>query len=176
MFIAITGTPGTGKTAVASKLRELGENVIDLHQYIEEKGLKERFDKKRDTYNVDAAKLNRSLKENVRNDTNVFLEGHLSHFLDCDIIIVIRCNPSVLYERLKKRNYAERKISENVQAEALDVILCESADSDAHVFEIDNTSCTPEETALTIRDIVSGKISGYGPGSVNWAEEMEKWC
>jgi len=176
MIIAITGTPGTGKTAVASKLRELGEYVIDLHQYIEEKGLKERFDKKRDTYNVDADKLNRSLKDNLRSDANVFLEGHLSHFLDCDIIIVIRCRPSVLYERLKKRNYAEQKISENVQAEALDVILCESADSDAHVFEIDNTSCTPEESALTVRSIVKGNTSGHGPGSVNWTEEMERWC
>jgi len=176
MFIAITGTPGTGKTAIASKLRELGEYVIDLHRYIEEKGLKEKFDKKRDTYNVDADKLNRSLKENIRNDQNVFLEGHLSHFLDCDIVIVIRCSPSVLHERLKKRNYAPSKIKENVQAEALDVILCESTGSDAHVFEIDNTSCTPEEAALTIKKIVSGNSEGHGPGSVNWAEEMERWC
>ncbi|MDR0334426.1 MAG: adenylate kinase family protein [Methanomassiliicoccaceae archaeon] len=176
MMIAITGTPGTGKTAIASKLRETGECVIDLHQYIEEKGLKERFDKKRDTYNVDADKLDRSLRENIKNEGNVFLDGHLSHFLKCDIIIVIRCSPSVLYERLKKRNYAEPKISENVQAEALDVILCESTDSDAHVFEIDNTSCTPEQAALTIKDIVAGRIGGHGPGSVNWAEEMERWC
>jgi adenylate kinase len=176
MLIAITGTPGAGKTAVASILRDMGEHVIDLHQYIEEKGLKERFDKKRDTYNVDADKLNRSVKELVQEDKNVFLEGHLSHFLDCDIIIVMRCHPTVLHERLRKRNYARSKITENVQAEVLDVILCESMDSEAHVFEIDNTSCTLEEAALTIKNIVSGSTSGYGPGSVNWTEEMERWC
>ena len=176
MIIALTGTPGTGKTAVSSYLREKGEFVIDLNRYIEEKGLKERFDRKRDTYNVDVNKLNASLKENIPKDRNVFLDGHLSHFLECDIIIVIRCNPSVLYERLKKRNYAEKKMIENVQAEALDVILCESTDSDAHVFEIDNTSCSLEQAAAMIYDIVAGRTCGYMPGSVNWADEMIKWC
>ncbi|MCL2143292.1 MAG: adenylate kinase family protein [Methanomassiliicoccaceae archaeon] len=176
MIISITGTPGTGKTVIAHVLRERGERVIDLHQYIEEKGLKERFDKKMNTYNVDTEKLNASLKELITDSGNIFLEGHLSHFLDCDIIIVIRCNPSVLYERLRKRNYPPQKIIENVRAEALDVILCESADSDAHVFEIDNTSCTPEEAASAITDIAAGRTQGHTPGSVDWSEEMEKWC
>ena len=176
MIISLTGTPGSGKTAISSYLREKGETVIDLNQYIEEKGLKERFDRKRDTYNVDVNRLNASLKTSVPREGNVFLDGHLSHFLDCDVIIVIRCNPSILYERLKKRNYPEQKMKENVQAEALDVILCESSDSDAHVFEIDNTSCTLEHAASMVRDIVSGNTEGYEPGSVNWAEEMVKWC
>jgi len=176
MLIALTGTPGSGKTAIASFLRDKGECVIDLSLYIEEKGLKERFDKKRDTYNVDVNKLNTSLKETVPKDRNVFLDGHLSHFLECDTVIVIRCSPSVIYERLKKRNYAEKKIIENVQAEALDVILCESADSDAHVFEIDNTSCSLEQAAAAVYDILAGRTEGYVPGSVNWADEMIKWC
>jgi adenylate kinase len=176
MIISLTGTPGSGKTSISLFLREKGEYVIDLNSYIEEKGLKERFDKKRDTYNVDVNKLNASLKETLPKDRNVFLDGHLSHFLECDMIIVIRCNPSVLYERLKKRNYAEKKIIENVQAEALDVILCESADSDAHVFEIDNTSCSLEQAAAMVYDIAAGRTEGYVPGSVNWAEEMIKWC
>ena len=176
MIVSLTGTPGTGKTVIAAALREKGERVVDLNRYIEEKGLKERFDKKRDTYNVDAEKLNTSLGTHVPKEGNTFLEGHLSHFLDCDVIIVIRCNPSVLHERLKKRNYPMRKILENVQAEALDVILCEATDSHAHVFEIDNTSCTLEEVVSMIYDIIGGDTERYGPGSVNWAEEMEKWC
>ncbi|MDR2866955.1 MAG: adenylate kinase family protein [Methanomassiliicoccaceae archaeon] len=176
MIIALTGTPGTGKTVIAACLREKGEYVVDLHQHIEEKGLKERFDKKRDTYSVDIGKLNSSLRSSIPKDRNAFLEGHLSHFLDCDMIIVVRCNPSVLHERLKKRNYAPQKISENVQAEALDVILCESIGSDAHVFEIDSTSCTPEQAVVMIREIIAGRTAGYEPGSVNWAEEMVKWC
>ncbi|MDR0198909.1 MAG: adenylate kinase family protein [Methanomassiliicoccaceae archaeon] len=176
MIIAMTGTPGTGKTAIASKLRGLGEEVIDLNRHIEENGLKERLDRKRDTYSVDAEKLNGSVRELIKKDRNTFLDGHLSHFLECDIIIVIRCNPSILHERLMKRNYSRQKISENVQAEALDVILCESTGSDAHVFEIDNTSCTLDEAVSMIFDIIGGDTSRYLPGSVNWSEEMERWC
>ena len=176
MIIALTGTPGTGKTAAAKCLRDAGEYVIDLNKHIEENGLKERFDKKRDTYNVDIERLNASIRPLTQEKRNVFLEGHLSHFLDCDMIIVIRCNPSVLYERLKARNYAPSKILENVQAEALDVILCESSDSDAQVFETDSTSRTPEQTASAISEIVKGNTDGYEKGSVNWSEEMEKWC
>ncbi|MDR0791205.1 MAG: adenylate kinase family protein [Methanomassiliicoccaceae archaeon] len=176
MIVAITGTPGTGKTAIASCLRKNGEYVIDLNDYIEENGLKERFDRKRDTYNVDVNRLNESLKTTAPKDRNVFLDGHLSHFLDCDTIIVIRCNPSVLHDRLKKRNYAYPKIIENVQAEALDVILCESTGSKAHVFEMDNTSCTTEQATLMVMDIVNGNTETYRPGSVNWSEEMERWC
>jgi len=175
MIIALTGTPGTGKTTIAARLREKGEEVIDLNIHIEEKKLKDRFDKKRDTYNVDVIKLNRSLND-LPKDGNVFLEGHLSHFLNCDIIIVVRCNPSVLRERLVKRNYPAQKITENVQAEALDVILCESSESNAHVFEIDNTSCTTEEAISAVADIIAGNNERYRPGSVDWTEEMEKWC
>jgi len=175
MIISLTGTPGTGKTTIAAGLREKGEEVIDLNVHIEEKGLKERFDKKRDTYNVDVIKLNRSLND-LPKDKNIFLEGHLSHFLKCDIIIVVRCNPSVLHERLVKRNYPEQKITENAQAEALDVILCESSCSDAHVFEIDNTSCTTEEAISAVIDIINGDNERYRPGSIDWTEEMEKWC
>ncbi|MCL2607752.1 MAG: adenylate kinase family protein [Methanomassiliicoccaceae archaeon] len=176
MIISLTGTPGTGKTTIADGLREKGEEVIDLNLHIEENGLKERFDKKRDTYNVDVIRLNRSLKDSVPKDKNVFLDGHLSHFLNCDVIIVVRCNPSVLRERLVKRNYSSQKIMENVQAEALDVILCESSGSDAHVFEIDNTSCTTEQAVSAVADIIGGNTERYTPGSIDWTEEMEKWC
>ena len=176
MMISITGTPGTGKTTIASCLKDKGENVIDLNQYIEKNGLKERFDKRRDTYSVDVEKLNASIKAHTHKDRNLFIEGHLSHFLDCDMVIVIRCNPSVLYDRLKKRNYTVRKVTENVQAEALDVVLCESAENNARVFEIDNTSCTAEQAVSAIRNIVKGRTEGHEPGSIDWSEEMVKWC
>ena len=41
MRIAITGTPGTGKTSVAAVLRDRGHNVLDMTQYIKDHGLRE---------------------------------------------------------------------------------------------------------------------------------------
>lgn len=175
MIISLTGTPGTGKTTVAAALREKGYEVIDLNAHIQENNLLEKFDKKRDTHNVDVGKLNRSLEKYRDCENKVFFDGHLSHFLECDVIVVLRCNPSILYERLKKRNYAPQKILENVQAEALDVILCESTDSGKPVFEVDCTSSDTNTIISALEHIVAGDASQYVPGSVNWGEEMVKW-
>lgn len=167
-MIAITGTPGTGKTTVAEALRKEGFSVVDLNRHIKDNDLLEGFDDARDTYDVDLSKID------MPNGNDDFVEGHLSHFLDCDMIIVLRCNPSVLHERLSRRGYSSEKILENVQAEALDVILCESVDSGKEVHEIDCTSAGTNMILTAIKDILAGS-SEYPPGNVNWGEEMVKW-
>jgi len=175
MIISITGTPGTGKTTLSEALRGKGYEVIDLNDHIRKNGLLGKFDEERDTHDVSTSRLNRSLAQYQSRDGTIFFEGHLSHFLDCDTIIVLRCNPSVLYERLKKRGYTENKTIENVQAEALDVILCESTDSGRPVFEIDCTSSDTNNIISAVEDILAGNNGGFLPGSVNWSEEMVKW-
>ena len=49
MRIAITGTPGTGKTSVSSVLRDRGYDVLDMTQYIKDHDLREEYDSDRDT-------------------------------------------------------------------------------------------------------------------------------
>jgi len=169
-MIALTGTPGTGKTTIAEELRKRYD-VLDLNAFIKESGLLENFDGPRDTYDVDIRKLKKKLAH-VSAD---FCDGHLSHFLDCEMIIVLRCNPSILYERLKKRGYSETKIIENVQAEALDVILCESIDTGKVVIELDNTDANTNTVLSQLEDAVANDPGKYAPGTVNWGEEMVKW-
>ena len=123
MLVAITGTPGVGKSSV-SKILAQRFPVIDIHNYAEKHNLFEEFDEEAGSYNVDVEKLNDSIMSEDL-DSTVFLDGHLSHFVDCDIIIVLRCDPHILYKRLKDRGYDEKKVLENVQAEVLDVILSE---------------------------------------------------
>ena len=175
MIISITGTPGTGKTTLSEALRAKGYSVVDLNAHIREKGLAGKHDEERDTNEVSVPKLRRSLAEYRRTDGTVFFDGHLSHFTDCDIIIVLRCDPSVLYQRLKERGYNEKKAVENVQAEALDVILCESADSGIPMFEIDCTSSGTNNIISAVEDILAGNTAAFLPGNVDWSEEMERW-
>ncbi len=175
MLVAITGTPGVGKSTV-SKILAQKFSVIDIHSYAEQHGLFEEFDEEAGSYNVDVEKLNDSImSEDLGKDT-VFLDGHLSHFVDCDIIIVMRCEPRKIYERLKARGYDENKIRENVQAEVLDVILGESMGSGAKVYEIDCSDLSPTDIADRIeRIVILGEADDASPGRVDWSGEMEEW-
>ena len=171
MRYALTGTPGTGKTSVSKVLRDRGYDVLDMTQYIKDNDLREDYDAERDTYDVDVDKLNDSLAEM---DDCIF-EGHLSHFMDVDMIIVLRCHPDALAQRLRDRGYSEPKVRENVQAEVLDVILCESVDSEIPTFVVDTTSCGPDSAADAIEDIMKGKTDNNLPGDISWSSEMDKW-
>ena len=59
----------------------------------------------------------------------------------CDLVIILRCRPDILKSRLVKRGYRGEKIQENVEAEALDVILVETLEihPPGHILEIDTT-------------------------------------
>ena len=62
-------------------------------------------------------------------EEDVMFEGHLSHLLRVDLAVVLRCSPKVLKERLEAKGWRESKIMENVEAEAVDVILVEALDA-----------------------------------------------
>ncbi|WP_456472573.1 adenylate kinase family protein [Methanocaldococcus sp.] len=163
MRIAITGTPGVGKTTVSKILGEkLNYKVIDITEVVKKFKLYKEYDKDMDSYVIDFDKL----KDFLKDKDNVILDGHVSHLLDPDYTIVLRCNPKIIEERLKKRGYSEKKILENVQAEILDVCLCESKEK---VYEINTTGKDPEEIANEIvKAIKEGKER---KGVVNWLDK-----
>jgi adenylate kinase len=174
MMIAITGTPGTGKTKLAEELRSRGYVAIDLNKHIRDNRLLEEKDEARDTYCVDVDSLDLSL-DRYRTRETIFIEGHISHCVGCDTIIVLRCAPDILAERLKERGYSKNKITENVQAEILDVILCESSEAGVPVCEIDSSQERAEDVADKVEDIIKGNTDKYRPGYIDWMGELEKW-
>ncbi len=160
MRIAITGTPGVGKTTISKILsKKLGYEHIDITEIVKKYHLYKEYDEDMESYVIDFNKLNNFLK----NKNNVILDGHVSHLLNPDYTIVLRCNPEIIKERLKKRGYKEKKILENVQAEILDVCLCESK---GKVYEIDTTNKTPEKIVDEIILAINGKRERKGV--VDW--------
>ncbi|MCJ7463576.1 MAG: AAA family ATPase, partial [Thermoplasmata archaeon] len=101
--------------------------------------------------------------------------GHFSHLLKPDVAIVLRCSPSVLEKRLKRKGWDEKKIRENVEAEAVDVVLVEALENVAEVCEIDTTHKKPGEVAKAIEDIIAGERNKYRAGNVDWSEEVLSW-
>ncbi|MCQ5376267.1 MAG: adenylate kinase family protein [Methanomassiliicoccales archaeon] len=177
MVIAITGTPGTGKSSVAAILRSRGFEIIEISDLAKEENIVCGYDEKRDSYEVDLSKLDEVLLKKIQRK-DVFVVGHLSHLVDPDIIdmiIVLRCSPSVLGIRLRNLGWKEPKVRENMEAEACDVILIEALERSNEVYEIDTTSRTPEEVAVCIMEILAGEKEKYAYGNIDWSEEVLSW-
>ncbi|NLB00548.1 MAG: AAA family ATPase [Methanomicrobiales archaeon] len=167
MMIGITGTPGTGKTSVAVELERRGYRVVRLTDTVRPYIIEE--DSCRQTLVVD---VDRWVEEFEPLDGIV--EGHLAHLLPCDRVVVLRCRPDILRERLAPRNYPEEKIAENVEAEALDVILIETLEEhpDEQILEVDMTNLPISECADRVERFIRGDLPpSYG--SIDWTEYLE---
>ncbi len=184
IIIALTGTPGTGKTTVCSIIRGRSQygrqySIIDLNRLIINEKLY--TGKDGDSYTADLEKLKERVKQIISQsqDRDIIMEGHLSHFLPADAIIVLRVRPVALRKRLgKRKSYSFEKVMENADAEALDVILVESAERSDNVFEIDTTDAAPLAVVKSIIFITESLKNGktpaeFLPGKIDWIEEVE---
>ena len=177
MKIALTGTPGTGKTACARKLRLLGENVIGLNLLAKQQGFLGRTDRRRRTREVRLGALGRFLDRELAARERVFLEGHISHLLNVDFAVVLRCSPPVLRQRLGKRRYQLLKIRENSLAEALDAITAEAVCrlGRRRVIELDTTRRSAASVAAQIARLARQKfknIARLRPGKIDWSQDV----
>lgn len=167
MLVGISGSPGTGKTIVAKKLsKELNYEYILVNKLAREKGFILGKDKKRNSEVVDIEKL-RGLKL----EGNKVLDGHLSHFIPVDILIVLRTRPDVLKERLKKKGWDRDKIQENMEAEILGVCAFEAKEENENMYEINTTERKPNEVVGKIEKIIKGEEKSE---SIDWLEEYQE--
>ncbi len=166
MRIAITGTPGTGKTTVAERFSDR-YRVYSVKDLALESSCGER---EGDELIVDVE----CLKEKIDCE-DCIIEGHLSHLLNPDLIIVLRCHPDRLRERLKPRGYSEEKLMENIEAEAIDVILEEALETGRPVYEIDTTDMDIEDVVGAVERIINGDTEGFEPGKVDFSEVILSW-
>jgi adenylate kinase len=156
MRVAITGTPGTGKTTATERL-DADPPVIHLNDVIQREGLTEGHDEERDTAIVDVAAIEGWLAENALGDA--VIESHLSHRFPADRVVVLRAHPETIEARLRERGESEATVTENAESEALDVVLAEAVErhGEDRVYEIDTTNRTPGEVAAEIDAVVRGE-------------------
>ncbi len=148
--------------------------MVEVNQLAKEKGLIGRKDRRRSTREVDVTALDKSIMED-KGLMDAILVGHLSHLLSVDLIIVLRCRPSVLKARLEERGYSEAKVRENVEAEALDVILVEAVETGRTVLEIDTSDRGLDEVVDAVEEILAGEREKYAIGHIDWSEEVLGW-
>jgi adenylate kinase len=178
LIIAVSGTPGTGKSTFAKILAEkMKAQLLDLNEFIERNKI---YTLDPDgTKAVDVGKLRRSFAKEVKSFRGTMVvEGLLAHLLPKKLInhvVVLRTHPEVLELRLRRRNYPEEKVRENVDAEALDVILWEAVEAHGidKVHEIDTTDQEPEKAVRKLLRVLEGKATAR-PGKISWLEEHFK--
>jgi broad-specificity NMP kinase/uncharacterized protein (UPF0218 family) len=154
MIIAITGTPGTGKTEVAKALaKRMKWPFFSLNEIAEKNDFYQGYDKERMAKIVDMDKLREEVNVLASENRNIIIESHYAHGMPCDLVIVLRTEPSVLRKRMTAKGFHSEKIAENLEAEMMEVISDEAKEANANVREIDTTRKTAAAAAKEIEKI-----------------------
>ena len=154
MRVAVTGTPGTGKTT-ATELLASDFEVVHLNEVIREQELTTGHDDERDTLIADLDAVESWL--DGRED--VIVESHLAHEFDADRVVVLRCAPDVIEQRLRERGESVESARENAESEALDVILGHAVQNHGEdsVYEIETTDRSPGSVATAIEAVITSE-------------------
>ena len=133
------------------------------------------YDEPSNEYVLDVERLSLSLKSHALPSDLCVVSGTLIPYVVppelTDLVVVLRASPKVLYERYIARGYDRRKISENLIAEALGVVLDEAIRryGEDHVHEIDVTDLSPDDVASEISDAFEGGTTRVY--RIDWLEE-----
>ncbi|KAL3994101.1 hypothetical protein ACH3XW_20360 [Acanthocheilonema viteae] len=143
--LLITGTPGTGKTTLCEILStKLGFNYINCSEEIVENNLYSEYDDEFSSHVLDEDKFLDHIEDRMNSDSG----GYIVDYHGCDLfperwfdfIFVLRCNNTILYDRLSARGYSSKKIVENIECEIFGLLLEEAKDSydEDIVYELQN--------------------------------------
>jgi len=169
MKVAVTGTPGTGKTEVSKELAEkLDMDRVSVNELASEGDCIQTRDERRETDVVDVD----CLREEAEKLEDCILDGHLSHLLNVDYVFVLRCEPEELEERLEGKGWDEPKVRENVDAEILGMVEDDAREENGEVYSIDTTDKSPEEVSRLISKIVHVDVErNRYREKIDWMEE-----
>jgi adenylate kinase len=152
--VAVTGTPGTGKTTATDRV-ETDLSAVHLNDVIRERGLTTGHDEERDSAVADID----AVADWLADREDLLFESHLAHRFGADRVVVLRCHPETLEQRLDERGEPASTVTENAESEALDIVL--SAAVDRHgtdsVYEIDTTERSPAAVATEIERVIAGE-------------------
>lgn len=132
--IVITGTPGTGKSIHANLLEEESPvplKHINVGELVKQRNLHDGFDEAWQSYVVDEDKLVDELEPIVAKG-GVILDWHTCDVYPerwVDLVVVLRCNHTLLWERLEKRGYPLKKVQENNEVEIMGIISDEAREA-----------------------------------------------
>ena len=152
--IIITGTPGVGKTSHCEQLAaNTGLKNLSINQIVKDRACHDGWDAEYKSWIVDEDKVSYHsfpfkqsyiLSIEVANQLYQLLDaleddgvqngGYIIDWHACDLfprswidlVVVLRTDTTKLYDRLKARQYPEKKLQENMDSEIMEVLLEEA--------------------------------------------------
>ena len=173
--VGLTGTPGTGKTTVAKAISDLGV-ILNVSDLAEERGFLGSFESDEEVKEIDIENLVSVLEEEWITEPVglTIIEGHLAHHLPCDVVVVLRCDPDILRERLEKRGYSEKKINHNVEWELMGSMWNEYEDTNVPWTEFDCSNSSASDIVKSILEwLDSGMQSTQSSMVLDWVSRKE---
>ncbi|KAF2474355.1 P-loop containing nucleoside triphosphate hydrolase protein [Lindgomyces ingoldianus] len=132
--IVVTGTPGVGKTTHCELLaRNLGFKHLSVNQIVKDEEFHEGRDDETGSWIVDEDKLLDYIEAlSISSTGGYILDWHACDLFPerwIDLVVVLRCDSTTLYDRLTARGYKGKKLEENMDSEIMQVLLEEARES-----------------------------------------------
>ena len=162
--VALTGTPGTGKSRVAAAL-SARYRVVEVADLARAWGVARPLGR---GVEVDLERLISAFRRRAGRLPYELVVGHLAHLLPVRDVVVLRCHPEKLARRLRaaRRGSAEDRRA-NYVAEALDLVLAEAVRPRRTVWEVDTSGRSVAHVARAVAE----RVRQRGPsdyGRVDW--------
>ena len=173
--LAVSGTPGTGKTTLCEALGAAGWQVLSLADLAEEHGCMGPVDEADGAAPIDVHRLAEAWE--APEEGRWLVDGHLAHLLEVDGIVLLRCRPSVLNDRLSARGYGARKVKANVEWEMTAGHWAElmEFEIDLPLLELDTTeggTVTVDQVRAWVEEgLPSGPLTEQALGAIDWLGE-----
>lgn len=156
--IVICGTPGTGKSTHTAQLLDSDPTlkILCVGDLVKERGLHSGFDEEFQSHIVDDDALLDSIEPDCMQG------GCLIDWHECeifpqswiDLVVVLRCDHTMLWNRLEKRGYELKKIQENNEAEIMQVILDEAREAYDEEIVVELRSETVDDIESNVERIL----------------------
>jgi adenylate kinase len=165
--IIVTGTPGVGKTTHAEQLaRSTGLKHVSVNQIVKDEGFHEGKDEETGSWIVDEDKLLDYLEATkISEEGGCIIDWHACDVFPerwVDLVIVLRCDSTVLYDRLTARGYKDKKLDENMDSEIMQVLLDEAREA------------YKEEIVVELRSDSADDVDGNLERIEQWIETWKK--
>ena len=137
---------------------------LSVNSLVRREKLHHGYDRKVSSYILDQNRVSRRIGSILSNthgaifDTN-YVQGIIPRKRN-SIAIVLRLDPVILYNRLRRRGWNKRKCWENAEAELVDSTLIDTINSlgNRRVFQIDTTHRSQAELEKIAMKIINGKM------------------